>query len=163
MVTQNSLNNKEIPDDLIAAKGDLIVGTVDDTPGILSVGSSGEYLRVGDSSELEWASPPGGVSDHGALTGLADDDHTQYILKSIINAKGDILIGSADNTPDILTVGASGTYLMASGAGDLVWTNEAPSHTDGSVAQVANVVFGTGAPPDEETVPEGTIWIKYIA
>ena len=24
------------------------------------------------------ATPPGGVTDHGALTGLADDDHTQY-------------------------------------------------------------------------------------
>lgn len=26
--------------------------------------------------------PPAGVSDHGALTGLADDDHTQYQLRS---------------------------------------------------------------------------------
>ncbi len=24
------------------------------------------------------SSPPGGVTDHGALTGLADDDHTNY-------------------------------------------------------------------------------------
>lgn len=30
-----------------------------------------------------WQEPnPGGVTDHGALTGLADDDHTQYQLES---------------------------------------------------------------------------------
>lgn len=32
------------------------------------------FLR-GDGT---WATPPSGVTDHGALTGLADDDHPQY-------------------------------------------------------------------------------------
>jgi hypothetical protein len=44
-----------IPESIIAAKGDLIVGTANDTPGILSVGTNGHTL----------------VADSGAATGLA--------------------------------------------------------------------------------------------
>jgi len=32
----------------------------------------------------------------------------------------------------------------------------------GLVPQVVNVCYGTGEPPDVSTVPEGTIFIKYI-
>lgn len=40
-----------------------------------SGGGTANYLRADGS----WAPPPGaGTSDHGALTGLGDDDHTQY-------------------------------------------------------------------------------------
>ena len=38
-------------------------------------GSTAEFLR-GDGA---FATPPGGSSDHGGLTGLADDDHSQYL------------------------------------------------------------------------------------
>jgi hypothetical protein len=30
---------------------------------------------------VEWKASPAGVTDHGALTGLADDDHPQYLLR----------------------------------------------------------------------------------
>jgi hypothetical protein len=51
-----------IPESIIAAKGDLIVGTANDTPGILSVGTNGHTL-VADSAEttgLKWAAASGG-------------------------------------------------------------------------------------------------------
>jgi len=35
------------------------------------------YIKRWGDTEFSWG---GGVSDHGALTGLADDDHTQYAL-----------------------------------------------------------------------------------
>jgi hypothetical protein len=34
--------------------------------------------------DVEIASSGGGVTDHGALSGLADDDHTQYALESAL-------------------------------------------------------------------------------
>lgn len=34
------------------------------------------------------------ASDHGALTGLTDDDHTQYILHSLATAENDFLVAS---------------------------------------------------------------------
>ena len=41
------------------------------------------------------------------------DVHSQYVLKSLINAKGDLITGTADNTPAIQTVGSNGQMLMA--------------------------------------------------
>jgi len=37
---------------------------------------------------------PAGVTDHGLLTGLADDDHTQYIKHSLATAANDVLMAS---------------------------------------------------------------------
>jgi hypothetical protein len=53
-----------IPESIIAAKGDLIVGTANDTPGILSVGTNG-YTLVADSVEatgLKWVAPSSGAT-----------------------------------------------------------------------------------------------------
>lgn len=52
-----------------------------DTPADYS-GQAGESVRVNPGETgLEFFTPGGGgVTDHGALTGLADDDHAQYLL-----------------------------------------------------------------------------------
>lgn len=42
-------------------------------------GSSGQILSTSGAGVLSWTSD-NGVTDHGALTGLSDDDHTQYAL-----------------------------------------------------------------------------------
>ncbi len=50
-----------IPESIIAAKGDIITGTANDTPAVLSVGTNGHTL-VADSAEatgLKWAAPAG--------------------------------------------------------------------------------------------------------
>lgn len=50
-----------------------------DTPASYA-GCAGRFPRVKAGEDgLEFA--PGGVSDHGELTGLEDDDHTQYLKK----------------------------------------------------------------------------------
>jgi len=51
-----TLENAEIPDTIIDAKGDLIVGTADDTAGRLAVGTDGYILvaNSGTASGLEW-------------------------------------------------------------------------------------------------------------
>lgn len=41
-------------------------------------GGTANFLRADGT----WAAPPGGVTDHGALSGLEDDDHSQYLLAS---------------------------------------------------------------------------------
>jgi hypothetical protein len=51
-----------IPESIIAAKGDILTGTANDTPAVLSVGTNGHTL-VADSAEatgLKWAAPAGG-------------------------------------------------------------------------------------------------------
>lgn len=63
------------------------------------------------------------VTDHGALTGLADDDHSQYhtdargdaryVTKALVDAKGDIFAGTANDTVARLAVGSDGQILTA--------------------------------------------------
>jgi hypothetical protein len=78
-----------------------------------------------------WASPTVDAthsgSTHGAATTTheaAADPHPGYVLESLLDAKGDLIAASADNTPAKVTVGANNTLLQAdstAGAG-LKWT-----------------------------------------
>lgn len=62
---------------------DLIDGTITTQPWeTIIAGSNITITESSDGSAIVIASTGGGVTDHGALTGLADDDHTQYLLAS---------------------------------------------------------------------------------
>jgi len=55
-------------------------------------------------------SPLVSSTDHGNLTGLSDDDHTIYTLKSTLNNNGDIYIRSGGNVTR-LPIGTAGQVL----------------------------------------------------
>jgi len=105
---------------IVDAKGDLISATANDTPAKLTVGADGKALMAasGEATGLAW-----GYQHHGDLTGLTGDDHTQYILKSLVDAKGDIIAATGDNAPTRLAVGADGKALLAASgeATGLAW------------------------------------------
>ncbi len=77
--------------------------------------SDGQVLTWnGTASEWQAATPTaGGVTDHGALTGLSDDDHTQYLLADDVRLaeSGYAVTGTFGGTGTILVQGA-GTRLM---------------------------------------------------
>ncbi len=81
----------------IAAKGDLIGASADNTPLILSVGSAGQILTVdsGETTGLKWVT--------GNIAGMATD--------TLWDAKGDLAVGTGSNTGAKLTLG-SDTYLL---------------------------------------------------
>lgn len=68
-------------------------------------GATGEVADAGHRHAREVNPVPG----HEA----AADPHTGYVLESLLDAKGDLYVASADNTPDNLTVGADGQVLTA--------------------------------------------------
>ena len=43
----------------------------------------------------------------------SSDVHTQYVAKALVNAKGDLITATANDTPAILTAGSNGQVLMA--------------------------------------------------
>jgi hypothetical protein len=55
-------------------------------------GGTTDFLRADGS----FATPPGGSSDHGLLSGLGDDDHPQYETSAEAQAKVDAHAGAAD-------------------------------------------------------------------
>lgn len=86
---------------LIDAKGDLLVGTAADTLVRLPVGTDGQVLKANSavSAGVEWAAESGGGASW-----------------SVVDAKGDLIAGTADDTVARLAVGANGYVLTADSA-----------------------------------------------
>ena len=83
-----------VDQDVIAAKGDLIVGTGDDTVARLAVGANDTRL----------------VADSSTATGLK---YVADTVNTVIDAKGDLLAGTAADTVARLAVGTNGQVLTA--------------------------------------------------
>lgn len=82
--------------------------------------TSGRVLTSnGGTTPPTWQASPAGVTDHGALTGLADDDHPQYLLRS--DATGGYTLIDIDCTAQATNdwnAGGDGTYAL----GGVNWT-----------------------------------------
>jgi hypothetical protein len=109
-----------IPESIIAAKGDILTGTANDTPAVLTAGTNETRL----------------VADSAQATGLKYvADTTNYAVA----AKGDLLVGTAADTLAALTVGTNGHTLVADSveATGLKWVAPAGG------GKVLQVVSGT--------------------
>lgn len=87
---------------------------------------TGYRLESADHSHAS-AGAQAGQLDHGtALTGLSDDDHPQYMLESLIDAVGDLIVGSAADTPARLAKGTTGQHLITDTGEtlDLKWESQ---------------------------------------
>lgn len=85
--------------------------------------NSGKFLTT-DGTNTSWAAVSGGVTDHGALTGLADDDHTQYALLAGRSGGQTLIGGTAASNKLILqsTSNATRGDIDLDG-GDLTFTS----------------------------------------
>lgn len=101
----------------------------------LAVRIEGDLIRVVPSDQIISG---GGVTDHGALTGLADDDHPQYAAASALTAHA----AAADPHPTYTTAGeltsALSPYLLKLAAGAAV-------ENIGAVEANVNTVAATGS------------------
>lgn len=113
---------------------------------VASKGDKGDKGDTGDTG------PAGGVSDHGALTGLGDDDHAQYLNTTRHDAHDhSTALGTASvsDLSDVDTTGASsGQALVYDGAqwepGTAGMSN--PMTTKGDLITVSQVSESFGTP-----------------
>jgi hypothetical protein len=93
------------------------------------------------------------TTDHGSLTGLGDDDHTQYIKHSLADAANDFLVASADDTYVKKTLAETGAILE----GDIVHDNLQSVHQDVTTTaspEFASVVLTPSTDPDVDEAGE---------
>lgn len=78
-----------------------VAGAIDDLSDVsINTATSGDLLKYNGS---QWINA---VADHGSMTGLSDDDHTQYLLADGSRAVGGSLIPDANEQYDL----GSSTY-----------------------------------------------------
>lgn len=127
----NVTNTAQIPVGTFDAKGDLVVASAADTVARLPAGTNGQVLKANSATAtgLEWAAESGGSG----------------IAFTIIDAKGDLIAGTAADTAARLAVGTNGQVLKAdsTAAAGLVWA-DANAHTHAlSAITISGVPDGT--------------------
>ena len=87
--------------------------------------SATSSLTVTPLAHTHQSAGQGGQLDHGlALTGLTDDDHTQYLKEADLTTRGDIYYRNATVTTR-LPLGTNGQYLSSDGT-DIYWAAGTP-------------------------------------
>ena len=131
----------------INAKGDLIVGSADNTPAILSVGTNGYFLKANSSATygVEWASIPtiNAIDDIGdvTITSATNGDFLKYNGSAWVN---DAINLGSETVGDYVATITGGTGVTSSAA----TTGEGTTHTlsiGQDVATSASVTFANVA------------------
>jgi hypothetical protein len=94
------------------------------------------------------------VTDHGALTGLADDDHTQYVLESTLTTAGDMPYASGASTWTRVAIGASNFHLRSDGTKP-VWSPESAAGGMSNPMTTAGDIIKGGAAGTPERLAIG--------
>jgi len=151
-------------------------GAITGSPGDIALrtdsGNGKIYVKGSGTGNTGWldVSAGGGVTDHGALTGLGDDDHTQYLLLAG-RATGQVATGgtasgddltlrsTTDATKgDVIVQDQGGNLILGGGttAGELRFMEPSGSGTNyteiqcGAMAANQSYVWPTDAPSDGE-------------
>ncbi len=134
--------NTYIESSIIAAKGDLIVGTANDTEAILSVGTNGYFLKANSSAVtgLEWAAIPtiNALDDVGdvTITGNATNQYLQYNGSAWVNASIPT-INALDDVGDVTITSVATNHLLAWNG--TAWVNTGNPTVPGNLTVTGNL------------------------
>lgn len=159
-------NIKTINGNSILGSGDIVISGSGTLAGLsdvtITTPSSGQSLQFNGTRWVN-ATPSTGVTDHGLLTGLADDDHPQYFNQSRGDARYS-KIGHTHAINDIsdvtLTTPSSGQVLQYNGT---VWVNATPSSGGASYTYTTTAVSKTLVDRERVSVTAASLTITLPA
>jgi len=144
----NSAANIFIQKSIFDAKGDILVGSADDTFSKLSVGTNGHFLRANSNAGvgIEWVSVPiiNNLDDVGdvTITTATSGQFLKYNGSAWVNESIPALNSIDDITGVTLTDVTSGNFLKYNGS---AWVNDLIDlGTDTTGNYVSDVTAGTG-------------------
>jgi len=121
---------------------------VPDVGAVYMIGQQGLPSSCLESSHVEFTFGGGdstGVTDHGNLSGLADDDHSRYLLKDGVRLTKGFAVSGAVGSGSIPTSGAGTRLMWYSGKSAFrVGTVDGTQWDDGNVGE-HSVAFGSNA------------------
>ena len=152
------------------ARGKIIYGDASGNPAVLAPGSSGQVLKS-DGTDISWGAVSGSgtvtsvdaTSSGGLRTNTGSAFTTSGTLGIDVNAKGDLVVGTADNTVTNLTAGANGKVLTADSgeASGLKWADASTTIADNSVTGAKIALSGQAH--GDVMYYNGTDWVVLAA
>ena len=98
--------------------------------GVFAGVKNAQIVEVIDLRASQLSGTSATSQDHGALTGLSDDDHIQYILHSLADAANDFLVASGADTYVKKTLAETGAILEGDIEHDNLQSIPASEHVD---------------------------------
>ena len=154
-----------IPESIIAAKGDILTGTANDVPAVLSVGTNGHTL-VADSAEatgLKWQAPATAsfvgcqLEKITSLQSISNATATAITFNSEVFDTDGFHDNSTNNSRITIPSGKAGKYLLiaqVSFAANATGARIIKLYKNGTLLQLASVT--SAAPSTDFTVLTGT-------
>lgn len=111
------------------------------------VDQAGKVAAVNEAENaLEFIEPGGGVTDHGLLTGLGDDDHAQYALLSGRSGGQSIRGGLATTEPLTLLDGLGTQRLQLKDTSPYITLGDGVNDNTGDTVIQGKLALGNDAP-----------------
>jgi hypothetical protein len=113
----------------------------------IDTSAAAPVLRYRDAAGTAWVALT--TADHGALGGLGDDDHPQYLKLALVDAKGDLLVGTGVDALARVPVGLVDQVLTADplAAAGVAWKPPVPTLVNPMTTAQDLIVGGTAGAP----------------
>lgn len=124
-----------------------------------------EWIPIDIATQAELDAQINILQSRIASHGFAPNAHSDYVLKSILDAKGDLYVASAANTPGRLVVGTDGQILVADATQTLgvKWSSVADAVPSGGAHLHGLARWNGAAAQTDFELPDFAEYVDWVA